>query len=55
MGLICFCSCGVAVGFIAIVKVGTAVDHVVCEGVVALACDSYVGVDVDTPNLVTEV
>jgi hypothetical protein len=55
LGLVCFCSCGVAVGFVAIVKMGTTTDHVVCEGVIALTCDGYVGVGVDSANLITEI
>lgn len=55
MGLVCFCSCSVAEGFVAIVKVSTAVDHVVGESVVALTCDCYIGVDVDSANLVAKV
>jgi hypothetical protein len=35
--------------------VGAAIDHVVCEGVVALTCDGYIGVGVDAANLIAEV
>jgi hypothetical protein len=55
LGLVYFCSRGVAVGFVAIVKVCTAVNHVVGEGVGALTCYGYIGIDVDTPNLVAEI
>jgi hypothetical protein len=55
LGLVCFCSCCVAVGFVAIVKLNAAIDHVVCEGVVTLTCDGYIGVDVDAANLVAKV
>ena len=55
MGLVCLCSCCVAVGFVAIVKVGATIDHIVREGVDALTCDGYIGVDIDAANLVAEV
>lgn len=55
MGLVCFGACNVAVGFVAIVKVGAAANHVIGEGVATLTCDGYVGVGVDAAHLVAKI
>lgn len=55
MGLICFKSSGVAIGFVTVVDVYAAGNHVVGKCIVTLPFDSHVGIGVDASDLIAKV